>query len=248
MDENETAKAMKNKFNSTHLLLIIFIGVMLILVFLILKTMFIKNNYVPTRNSEANQQVSVESKASPGFAPNQNDNMVKFEFITPTGMVEDSDLARRSGVYRIYKSSDSKLVSPESVVSISFTKNKNKALRLNDFILTNAQNLKQIFPDLEMAIGLIHLPKIVTEKFDSMDMPYSTILFNLTKGASGIGHSCAIFFLETPDGFWSINWTAPIKILQNEKGRERSIFLSVIAYTMFSMRNPYNPKDMLIVI
>lgn len=247
MDKDEKITITKNNSDIIIWFSIIFIGVMLFLAFLILQTMFEKKDYGLNKNLGINKQISIESKWLPGFIPNQNDDSMKVSFYTPDGMFEDNEQARKSGVYKVYRSSDIKLVSPESVISISFTKKKNSNLGLKDFIFANTRNIKQIFPNQNMTIGIVHLQMDVVEKFENMGIPYQTILYNIDKGVYRSGLSCAIFFFETPDGFWSINWTAPMSILENEKGKERGIFLGMIKYMTMMIFNP-NTKSAVIVM
>ena len=108
---------------------------------------------------------------------------------------------------------------------------------MNGFILRNTQNLKKLFPNQEMTVGLLHLPEDVVKKFEDMVIPYQAILFLMDEGINRPVYSCAIFFFETPDGFWSINWTAARKILENE-GRERDIFLGLIKFMMIGIQHP----------
>lgn len=247
MYKDEKIMITKNNFDITYWFSIIFIGVLLFLPFLILKTMFAKKDYGLNRNVGINKQVPIESRPLPGFVPNQNDDSVKIDFYTPDGMVEDEDAARKIGAYKIYRSSNAKLVHPESVISVSFAKKKNNNLGLEGFILVNTRNIKRIFSDQNMIIGIVNLPNDVVEKFVTLGMPYQTILYNIDKEAGRLGLSCAIFFFETPDGFWSINWTAPKGILEYEQGKERGIFLGMIKYMTMMILNP-NSKNALIVM
>ncbi len=237
----------KNNFDITFWVSIAMIGIMLFCAFLLLKPKFTDKNKNFARSTGINNQVSIETRGLPGFIPNQTDDSVKVDFFTPDGMFEDVEQARKSGVYKMFRSADSRRVSPESVISISFAKKRNSKLGLNDFIFVNTRNLKQMFPNQNMTIGIIHLEREVTEKFDFLAMPYQTVALYIDDGFNRVGHNCAIFFFETPDGFWSINWTAPRRILNNEKGKERGIFLGMIKYISMMILNP-KTKNAIIVM
>lgn len=236
----------KNNFDITFWVSITVIGVMLCCAFLLLKPKF-TNKTSLTKDIGINNPVPIETRGLPGFIPNQVDDSVDVNFFTPTGMFEDVEQARKSGVYKMFRSADSRRVNPESVISISFAKKVNSNIDLGDFILVNSRNLKQMFPDQNMTIGIIHLEKKITEKFDFLGIPYQTIAFYIDGGLDRVGHDCAIFFFATPGGFWSINWTAPRKILNNERGRERGIFLSMIKYISMMILNP-KTKNAIIVM
>lgn len=62
-----------------------------------------------------------------------------------------------------------------------------------------------------------------------MGIPYETIMLLIDDYAGKPGYNCVIFSFETPDGYWSINWTAPRKILERED-KERDIFLRFIKF------------------
>jgi hypothetical protein len=190
-----------------------------------------------TGDIDINSHVNIEVKPLPGFTPKEKDDSMDIEFITPDGVVEDEETARENGIYKVYKSADTKQVHPESVISISFSKKKGRAIDLNGFILGNTQNLKKLFPNQELTVGLIHLPIDVVKKFEYMAIPYQAILFFIDEKDRQPGFNCAIFFFETPDGFWSINWNAPREILERE-GREKGIFLSIIKFSMILIKRP----------
>jgi tetratricopeptide (TPR) repeat protein len=181
--------------------------------------------------------VDIQMVPLPGFIPNQQDDSRTILFNTPYGMVEDEAVARNMGIYRFYKSADGKKIHQKSVISISFSKKKDTTFDLQSFIVSNTMNMKKFFPGQEVTVGLLELPKDVVKKFEDMAIPYQAILFFIDEGVNQQGHNCAIFFFETPDGFWSINWTAPKKILERE-GRERDIFLRLIKSMMIGVYRP----------
>ena len=227
----------KNNLNVFNYLTAVFISAILILSFLILKDKFEgrKNNL--SENVKADVRIDTKVIPLPGFIPNQQDDSRILFFHVPYGMVEDEAMARSMGIYKFYKSADGKKVHPESVISISFSKKKGSVLDLRSFILRNTQNLKKLFPGQELTVGLSHLHKDVVKKFEDMAIPYQAILFFINARGNQSGHSCAIFFVETPAGFWSLNWTAPRKILERD-GTERNIFLSFIKFMAIGIMQP----------
>ncbi|PIQ91124.1 MAG: hypothetical protein COV71_00875 [Candidatus Omnitrophica bacterium CG11_big_fil_rev_8_21_14_0_20_41_12] len=247
MDSDDKVMMTKNNFDLTFWVLIALIGVMLFCAFLILKPKFTNKNNNFIKDTEINNQISIESRGLPGFKPNQTDDSMKINFHTPDGMFEDIEQARKDGVYKIYRSADSRVVDPRSVIAVSFAKKNNKKVDLNDFILMNTKNLQRMFPNQNMIVGIVHLEKNITGKFDSFAIPYQTMAFYIDRGLNREGYNCAVFFFETPDGFWSINWVAPRHILNDENSKERGIFLGMIKY-MSIMIADKNSKDLVVIL
>jgi len=229
----------KNNSNVFNWLLAIFISTIFILghLFLSKEVFGDEINTSSANNTDIDSHVNIEVKPLPGFTPNENDDSMKIEFITPDGMVEDEEAARKNGIYKFYKSADITQVHSESVIAISFCKKKGNVQDLDSFILGNTQNLKEFFSNQKLTVGLLHLPMDVVKKFEVMGIPYQAITFLIDAGNNKPSHNCAMFYFETPDGFWSINWTAPREILERE-GRERGIFLSLIKFTSIIIKRP----------
>lgn len=218
---------------------IVFINLLLIFVYSVsLKEAFGNeiNSSVSTQ-TDIGSKDNIEVKPLPGFMPNEKDESMNIVFTTPDDMVEDEEAARKYGIYKLYKSADSKQVDPKSVIAISFSKKKGSILDLKSFILGNTLNIKKLFPNQELTVGMLQLPEDVIKKFEVMGIPYQAISFLIDAGNNKPSHNCAMFYFETPDGFWSINWTAPREILERE-GRERGIFLSLIKFTSIIIKRP----------
>ncbi len=237
MDKDKKFLVTKNNHNIILWFSIIFIGVMLFLAHLILQTIFAKKDHSLNRNIEINKQIPIEMRYLPGFTLNQKDDSMKIEFFIPDGMVEDEDTAKRSGLHKLYRSADNKKVNPESVIAISFLKKKNRGFDLRKFVLTNTLNLIKAFPNQKPVIGLLTLQPDVVKKFEYIGIPYQGISYFIAGTVNHSAISCAIFYFETPDGFWSINWTAPKRLLERET-RERNIFLGLIKFMMIGINNP----------
>jgi len=247
MFQDDKIIRVKNKYDATFWLAITFVCVMLILAGLILRTIFDNQDFVLYRIAGVDRGIPIEARGLPGFIPNQNDISREIKFITPPGTYDDVEGARKCGIYKLYKSSNPLLVSPKSIVAITFAAKQQKyGYGLEDFVLVNLRNLRLMFPGQPLKIGIVHLDREVIEKFETMRMPYYTVVFYFDKTDYWPAQSCAVFFFETPDGFWSIIWTAPKKILDNERGRERSIFLSLIKYMIMTIFES-NSKNVIIV-
>ncbi len=229
----------KNNFNVLSWLSVIFVGAMLILgIVLLLKQILLdKTNILTARNTDSGSRLDIQQMPLPGFIPNQSDDSMDIHFTTPDGMVEDKAMAKSMGIYKVYRSADSKKVSPESFISISFCKKKDNKLGLKSFVVGNTRNIKKSFYGQEMTVGLLHLPGDVVKKFEDMGIPYQGMLFLVDTKSNQSICSCAIFFFETPAGFWSINWTAPKAMLMRE-GREKDIFLGLIKFMIIGISRP----------
>lgn len=247
MDNEDKISITKNNFDITFWLSIVLLGALAFCAYLILKPKPSYRPYISNKDTSINGQIDIEARGLPGFVRNQTDDSMKIIFHTPDGMFEDMEQARKNGVYKIYRSADSRIVDPRSVIAVSFAKKKNKKVDLNDFILMNTKNLQRMFPNQNMIVGIVHLEKNITGKFDNFAIPYQTMAFYIDRGLNWEEYNCAVFFFETPDGFWSVNWVAPRHILDNEKSKERGIFLGLIKY-MSIMIADKNSKDLLLLI
>lgn len=238
MEQEENKIITKNKFDTNFWLSITFLCVMLFLAVLILGIIFGKQDSNLYRIAGVDRGIPTELRGLSGFIPNQSDVSMQVKFITPWGMFEDVKGAQKCGIYKLYRSSNPLLVSPKSIIAITFAKKQSNGYGLREFILVNIRDLRLMYPGQQLTIGIGHLPLNVVEKFETMRMPYYTAVFYFDKVADRPAQSCAIFFFETPDGIWSIIWTAPKKILENEKGRERGIFLGLIKYVIMTIFDP----------
>lgn len=217
--------ANKSSLNILNWLSVIFISLILILSFLILKDRSTDKN-----NVEPNYSVNFSVTQLPGFMPNQEDNsLLRVRILTPFGMVEDEEAERKSGVYKVFKPDGSEKVHPESVIIVNFCKKTDPDSNLGSFLVGFAKNLKDVFPGCQMKIGLLRLQKDAVKKFEYMGIPYQAILFSIDKELKKPVYTSAIFSFETPGGYWSIIWGGPRKILKR-RGLERDIFLSIIKY------------------
>lgn len=215
----------KSSLNILNWLLVIFISLVLILSFLILKDKSTDKN-----NTEPNYSVDFNITQLPGFMPNQKDNsLLRVGIFTPLGMVEDEEAERKSGVYKVFKPDGSKKVHPDSFITVNFCKKRDPDSNLGSFLIEFAKNLKNMFPGCQMEIGLLRLQKDAVKKFDYMGIPYQAILFLIDKEPKNPVYTSAIFSFETSGGYWSIIWGGPRKILKR-RGLERDIFLSIIKY------------------
>lgn len=221
----------KKSFDISFWFSILFIGAML---FFAQKVIFLtkESNSSGIMNIE---QIPIEMKLLSGSTPNQGDDSMQIGFLTPNGMVEDENIARKIGVYKFYRSAERK-VNHESVIAISFLKKGSGGFNLREFILSNTQNLIRAFPNQKPTLGLITLNPEVVQKFEYIGMPYAVVSYFI-KGVADPDFSCAIFYFETPGGFWSINWTAPKRLLERET-REKNIFLGLIKFMMIGVANP----------
>lgn len=186
----------------------------------------------PLEELFGNKPIDVEVKQLPGFVPNEHDDSIEIVFNTPDGMVENEELAREYGIHKIYRAQDPSKAHPESIIGISFSKKKEKSeiTNLNLFVASNAFNMRKLFPDSELTVGLLTLPEEVVKKFKDLAIPYqATLLLLDTKDGRPL-HTSAIFYFETPAGFWSINWTGSREILESE-GKNRDLFLTLIYNT-----------------
>jgi len=247
MEQGDKLIRIKNKFDATFWLSMIFIGVMLILAFVILKTKLVQEDNCIYRIAGVNRGIPIELRGFSGFEPAQRDVSADVKFLKPRGIFDDVKGARKCGIYKLYKSSNPLLVSPKSIIAITFAKKLNKGYELKEFIWENIRNLRLMYPGQPLTIGIVNLPWDVIEKFEIIRMPYYTMAFHFHKTVDRPAQSCAVFFFETDDGVWSIIWTAPWKILDNEKGRERGIFLSMIKYFMMGIMD-FKSKNFTIVI
>ncbi|GEM_PF-2296464 len=236
----------KNTFDTKFWLSAAFICVMLFLAVLVLRIISGKENCNLYRIAGIDRGVPIELRGLPGFELNQQDVTTNIKFITPRGMIEDTRGAQKCGIHKLYKSVNPLLVNPKSVIAITFAKKLNKGYGLREFILENTRNLRLMYPGQHLTIGIVHLAWDVIEAFEVMRMPYYTVVFYFDKTADRPAQSCAVFFFETPDGVWSIIWTAPRKVLENEKGNERGIFLGTIKYMMMAIFVPGSKNAILV--
>jgi len=217
--------ANKSSLNILNWLSVIFISLILIFSFLILK-----DKSTDKDNAEPGYSVNFSITQLPGFIPNQkDDSLLRVGIFTPLGMVEDEEAERESGAYKVFKPDGSEKVHPESVIIVNFCKKRDPDSNLGNFLIGFAKNLKNMFPDCQMKIDLLRLPREAVEKFEDMRIPYQAILFLIDKELKNPVYTSAIFSFETPGGYWSIIWGGPRKILKR-RGLERDIFLSIIKY------------------
>lgn len=247
MGNEDKVSITKNSFDITFWLSIVLLGALAFCAYLILKPKPSHRSYTSNKGTPISGQMDIEARGLRGFVRNQTDDSMKINFHTPDGMFEDIEQAKKGGVYKIYRSADSRIVDPRSVIAISFAKKGNRKVDLNGFILMNAKNMQRMFPDQKMVVAIIHLDKEITGKFDNFAIPNQTIAFYIDSGYKQEGYNCAVFFFETPDGFWSVNWVAPRHILDNEKSKERGIFLGLIKYMSIIIADK-NSKDLLLLI
>jgi len=233
------------KFDTTYLFGIIFIGLMLVLFFFLLQKIFVNRDSSIINRTEINEEALINMMPIPGFIPNEKDERIEVNFLVPDDMIEDKEVAKKIGVYKIYKS-NSKKIDPQSFVSASFSKRKAGSQDLANFIYSIKLNLELHFPGQKMNINQLHLPKDVVEKFETMKIPYYAAMFLIDKGVNNSGYNCASFFFSIPSGYWLINWIAPRKILKHA-GRERDMFLTIIKYLAISEFNP-NTKNLTIIM
>lgn len=228
----------KNNSNVFNWLSAIFISAMLILGFLFLKEKSVSRINTSLENIDISNSIKSMISPLPRFVPNQKDESWGIRFHTPSDMVEDEGAARENGVYKVYKSANTKKIHPGSVIAISFCKKNDSLPDLRNFVLGFTYNLKTLFSvGQKMTIGLLNLPKDVVKKFEDMAIPYEAILFITEAVANQPSYNTAIFFFETPDGFWLIMWSAPRKILER-RGRERDIFLGLIKFMIIEIYHP----------
>lgn len=228
---------LKNTFNW---LLAIFASTILIYgaVLLLKEVPLDKINLSMRKAADNSGNINISAMPLPGFVPAQQDDSMDIHFPIPDSMSENEAIAKSLGVYKLYKSTDSRKVNPESIVSISFCKKKEFPIDLQSFIVGNSANMRKYFPGEKMEIGQLRLPADVVKKLEDMSIPYQAVLYlaDNEKSSQRIC-SCAIFYFETPGGFWSINWTAPREILVR-KCKERDIFLGLIKFMTIGIARP----------
>lgn len=228
----------KSSSNIFIWLSVIFVSTMLVLgILLLIKGGLVGRINTSAEDADINNPIDIRIIPFPKFVPNQKDDSLNIRFFAPEGMVEDEEVTKELGVYKVFKSKDARQVHPQSYIVISFSKKKADVPDLENFIFGTTLNLKTIFPDQKLTIGILHLNKEIVKKFEYMRIPYYANLFLIKTGINKPGYNCAVFSFETPDGFWAINWMAPKKILECN-GKERSIFLSLIKFMVIEIYNP----------
>lgn len=165
---------------------------------------------------------------APGFKSYEADTSIGIDFKCPGGMFEDMQSAKDTGLYKIFLPKGETLDSSPMALVVNCQLKSSQVNNLDSFIKFNVDYFKSLYPN--MKVSIINLPKDVTAKIDSLNIPYYTILL---KSNSDIDISDnLVMFFETEKGLWSITYIAPEKAI-NEM---RNIFLSFIKNIVIARR------------
>lgn len=165
---------------------------------------------------------------APGFKPYEKDTSITIDFKCPEGMFEDKESSRDAGLYRIFLPMGETLHSSPMALTVNCQAKSTQYNNLDNFVKVNVDHFKSLYPN--MKVSIINLPKDVTAKMDSLNIPYYTILLKSNSDAD-ISDNLVMFF-ETEKGLWSITYIAPEKTI-NET---RNIFLSFIKNIVIAKR------------
>lgn len=157
---------------------------------------------------------------APGFKQYEMDSSITINFESPDGMFEDKQSAKDTGLYKIFLPKGETLESSPMALVVNCQLKSTQLNNLDSFIKFNVDYFKSLYPN--MKVSIINLPKDVTAKMDSLNIPYYTLLLKSNSDAD-ISDNLVMFF-ETKKGLWSITYIAPEKAI-NET---RNIFLSFI--------------------
>jgi hypothetical protein len=157
---------------------------------------------------------------APGFESYEKDASITIDFKCPEGMFEDKESAKDAGLYKIFLPIGETLHSSPMALTVNCQVKSAQYNNLDNFIKFNVDYFKSLYPN--MKVSIINLPKDVTSKMDSLNIPYYTILLK-SNSNTDISDNLVMFF-ETKKGLWSITYIAPEKAI-NEM---RNIFLSFI--------------------
>ena len=157
---------------------------------------------------------------APGFKPYETDTSITINFESPDGMFEDKQSAKDVGLYKIFLPKGETLDSSPMALTVNCQLKSTQLNNLDSFVKFNVDHFKSLYPN--MKVSIINLPKDVTAKMDSLNIPYYTLLLK-SNSNTDISDNLVMFF-ETQKGLWSITYIAPEKAI-NET---RNIFLSFI--------------------
>lgn len=160
---------------------------------------------------------------APGFKPYEADTSITIDFKSPEGMFENKQSAKDAGLYKIFLPKDETLDSSPMALTVNCQLKSTQLNNLDNFIKFNVDHFKSLYPN--MKVSIINLPKDVTARMDSLNIPYYTLLLK-SNSDTDISDNLVMFF-ETKKGLWSITYIAPEKAI-NET---RNIFLSFIKNT-----------------
>ena len=145
------------------------------------------------------------------------DESVNVIFKAPPAHIENPSLAKIHGAVKIYELPTDDNTQSLSVMSVTFQKKANKPglLNLKEFVATDIMYFQKQYPNAE--ISSANFPKDVTQHLSDLNIPF---LIFFTKGnVEGPGNrylgDSLVCFFETPDGFWSLSWSAPEEVLKN---------------------------------
>lgn len=155
-----------------------------------------------------------------GFKPYEEDASISIAFKCPTGMYEDIQSAKNEGLYKIFLPTGETLDRSPMALVVNCQLKSSQSNNLDSFVKFNVDHFKSLYPN--MKVSIINLPKDVTAKMDSLNIPYYTLLLK-SNSNKDISDNLVMFF-ETKKGLWSITYIAPEEAIN----KTRNIFLSFI--------------------
>lgn len=150
----------------------------------------------------------------PGKTPLEDDASYNISFKNPVGFDEDEISAQNNGLIKLYIPKGKKIDESFMIITIAFKKKTTSRFKNIDyFIKDDIDNYKKLYKNAKVDIA--SLPKDVTIAIENDRLPFKTLLFKC-KSDKSIADAIVLFF-ETPDGFWSISYTAPGNIIFKTK-------------------------------
>jgi hypothetical protein len=154
----------------------------------------------------------------PGFQKGQKDDLAEVIFKTPPAHVENSSLADKQGLFKIYELPTNDGSPTLSAITVAFQKNDTtEKISLDEFVTADLIYYLKFFPNATVS-PVMNFPKDVTAHLSEQKIPFVIYITqgNMTGyGQEFLGDSLVLFF-ETPGGFWSISWSTPKKVIEEQ--------------------------------
>jgi hypothetical protein len=171
---------------------------------------------------------------SSGFIPGQRDDW-DIIFPVPNGMREDAEMTRQKGAHKVFVSAGNR-VDPNSIIVITFNRRRD-ARPLSMFVEGYIRRVREYLHQAEISAGKIDFPEEYLRKYRDLGIDNMAIAFMLDDPQTSREFNAAIFFFETPGGYWSVCWFAPRRLMLNESS-ERRLFVDLVGHTMIGIKRP----------